>query len=303
MSVEKQEGKKTSVRVHNLYIFLEESGECLFSYKFGSVEVDPLLVTGFLQAINSFAGELMPEKGGYLKSIDRGSFKIVIERGRMVVGALIADEETEEIRAKLKKIVALFERMYERELKNWGCILDVSVFRRFILHVMMEFPGQPINPRFVPKLLSDPVAVVRRLPVPGDVKMKFIRIMDLVNGKKSVEDIANIASMPLNDIVTLMLLGVKEGVIEFPHAKVEEWDVLVRVPGITPVLIKSMYGDVGMSIISRCDGTKSVREIAHLERIPISIVKFVLGLALRYGYVILTSGRKEGEQNEQCKRH
>ncbi|MEM2146602.1 MAG: hypothetical protein QW279_14670, partial [Candidatus Jordarchaeaceae archaeon] len=99
--------------IYALYFIERDSGKCMYHQKFSGVEVDPDRLSGFISAIVSFSEELLPKmRDEWLKTIDRGSFKLIVERGDNVYGLLIAETETPELRIKLKHLVEEFEKIF-----------------------------------------------------------------------------------------------------------------------------------------------------------------------------------------------
>ncbi|MBD3354023.1 MAG: hypothetical protein GF364_21250 [Candidatus Lokiarchaeota archaeon] len=102
-----------------LYIMYSD-GRDVFTYHFSdSQDADSALVAGMFSAITSFIKETT-KSSDYLRSIDHGDSKIIIEYGDYVFGAIFADMQTSEIRSKLKQFVTEFEEIHEDVLKKWN---------------------------------------------------------------------------------------------------------------------------------------------------------------------------------------
>ncbi|MEX2703014.1 MAG: hypothetical protein B6U95_06470 [Thermofilum sp. ex4484_82] len=276
-------------KLYDIYFIKAESGECLFHFKFGSVAIDPNLVSGFLQAIGSFAQQLIPGEKSFLRTIDRGDFKIMIEKGAKVFAVLVAEEDTPEVRQKLKGLLQRFEYIYGGYLDRWEQSRDVTPFQSFLSQVLIAFPEQPINPRLLPRARPERISVVESLEVPDALKMRLVRVLRLADGKRSLEEIAEIVGLPVDEVISLFLLAARSGVVDFPFAKIFDDDILVKT-GLDPILIRKAYGEVGVKLIEACDGKKTVKEIADREGAPLNVVKYVFGRALRLGYVQLLKG-------------
>ena len=101
-----------------LYVIYSD-GRDVFSYKFKQEQTaDPALVAGMFSAITSFIRETTSSTD-YLRSIDHGDSKILIEYGNYVFAGLFANMETSEIRSKLKNFVKKFEEKHFKILENW----------------------------------------------------------------------------------------------------------------------------------------------------------------------------------------
>lgn len=276
-------------KLYDIYFIKADSGECLFHFKFGSIAIDPNLVSGFLQAIGSFAQQLIPDEKSFLRTIDRGDFKILIEKGTKVFAVLVAEEETSEIRSKLKSLLQRFEYIYGGYLERWEKTRDVTPFQGFLSQVLIAFPEQPINPRLLPRAKPERMSAIEGLEVPDAIKMRLVRVLGLANGRRSLEEIAEIVGLPVDEVTSLFLLAARTGIVDFPFAKILDDDILLKT-GLDPILIKKAYGEMGVRLIEACDGKTTVKEIAEKEGAPLNVVKYVFGRALRLGYVQLVKG-------------
>lgn len=276
-------------KLYDIYFIKADSGECLFHFKFGSIAIDPNLVSGFLQAIGSFAQQLIPDEKSFLRTIDRGDFKIMIEKGTRVFAVLVAEEESPEVRAKLRSLLQRFEYIYGGYLERWEKTRDITPFQGFLSQVLIAFPEQPVNPRLLPRTRLERISVVESLEVPDALKMRLVRVLRLADGKRSLEEVAEIIGLPVDEVISLFLLAARSGIVDFPFAKILDDDILVKT-GLDPILIRKAYGEMGVRLIEACDGKTTVKEIADKEGAPLNVVKYVFGRALRLGYVQLLKG-------------
>ncbi|MHA1342059.1 MAG: hypothetical protein ACTSRZ_20960 [Promethearchaeota archaeon] len=120
-----------------LYIMYSD-GRDVFSYQFKEENVaDPALVAGMFSAITSFIRETT-RSSDYLRSIDHGDQKILIEYGNYVFGALFASMETSEIRSKLKTFITKFEEIHGNVLKDWSGITSPFEHDDELVHEIFE---------------------------------------------------------------------------------------------------------------------------------------------------------------------
>ncbi|MEM1658215.1 MAG: hypothetical protein QXK94_04190 [Candidatus Jordarchaeales archaeon] len=110
--------------IHNVYI-MRRSGECLVSRKYGSLEADDDLVTGFLSAILNFSEQIDGER---VESIIMGNKKFVYTIMNDVIFIAYADKE-DSVKESLELLGQRFLEKYGDALKNWSG--DKSIFEDF----------------------------------------------------------------------------------------------------------------------------------------------------------------------------
>lgn len=103
--------------LQNLYV-TTKVGLNIFNYSFGSLTIDPALVSGMLTAITSFIKEATRSKQS-LRTIEHGDVVLMIEYGNFVFGTIVADEETPDLRMALRKFVDQFEKKHGAAVANW----------------------------------------------------------------------------------------------------------------------------------------------------------------------------------------
>ncbi len=98
--------------LHILMTLCRESGLAEYVYQFDSeIEMDSGLVSGFISAITTFSNEVMG-KVGMLRSINHEGFTLLMEHTGLRIVTLIAEEETFDIRQRLREFVSRFEKEY-----------------------------------------------------------------------------------------------------------------------------------------------------------------------------------------------
>nr|MDO8079590.1 hypothetical protein [Candidatus Freyarchaeota archaeon] len=181
--------------IYSLYFIERDSGKCMYYQKFSGVEVDPDRLSGFISAIVSFSEELLPKMGDeWLKTIDRGSFKLLVERGNNVYGLLIAETETPEVRMKLKHLVAEFEKRFSTKIVGWKG--ELGVFEDFRNDVFRAFPAQSILPQYIPELLT-------RLSKSVEVTPKMSAVLKILeeDPETNLQEIANRSGYSVSEIL------------------------------------------------------------------------------------------------------
>ena len=118
------------IPIKSIYIFMVNSGVCLFEYTFKKDENgDSQLITGGLSGIASLIGEITKTKTR-LKEIRQENMNIIIEYGQEVGAAMLTGEKLGILHQKLKLLITEFERRYERNLRDWHS--DISDFKSCI---------------------------------------------------------------------------------------------------------------------------------------------------------------------------
>jgi hypothetical protein len=110
-----------SIRVaHYLLVIYKLSGLCLFSYKFSPGEFDPDLMSGFLQAIQSFGTEFSSSEESGMRRLSYKDFEIVIEESEYVRAALVGiGKITDFLQDQLKDFVKLFSAQFRDDLTHF----------------------------------------------------------------------------------------------------------------------------------------------------------------------------------------
>ena len=113
-----------------MYI-LKVDGTCLIQRKYGSLEVDEALISGFITAINTFAEQIIQRQ---VDEIVMGDLKFIYSRSSLdVIYAVCADSKTssEEIKEVFDQVDEKFIEMYQKTF-NDDVLKDNSIFKEFI---------------------------------------------------------------------------------------------------------------------------------------------------------------------------
>jgi hypothetical protein len=103
--------------LQSLYITTKD-GLSILDYSFGSLTIEPALVSGMLTAITSFVKEATKSKE-FLRTIEHGDVVLIVEYGTRIFATMIADQETPDVRIGLRKFVEEFERRHASVLAKW----------------------------------------------------------------------------------------------------------------------------------------------------------------------------------------
>ena len=116
--------------MHNIYLIHQHTGICLIHRKYGSIEFNQDLVSGFLTALKDFSVEF--SKGsGELKVIDMQIFYLllVFKEGVLITAAADKNDDPKITHRALTDIIDKFVAEFGETLKNWSG--DVRMFRAF----------------------------------------------------------------------------------------------------------------------------------------------------------------------------
>ena len=116
--------------LHNLYLIHQHTGICLIHRKYGTIEFNQDLVSGFLTALKDFSVEF--SKGsGELKVIDMQIFYLllVFKEGVLCTAAADKNDDAKITHKALTEIIDGFVGRYGDKLDEWSG--DVRIFRDF----------------------------------------------------------------------------------------------------------------------------------------------------------------------------
>ena len=116
--------------LHNVYLIHQHTGICLIHRKYGSIEFNQDLVSGFLTALKDFSVEF--SKGsGELKVIDMQVFYLllVFKEGVLITAAADKNDDAKITHKALTDIIDKFIREFGEKLADWSG--DVRIFREF----------------------------------------------------------------------------------------------------------------------------------------------------------------------------
>jgi hypothetical protein len=116
--------------LHNIYLIHQHTGICLIHRKYGSIEFNQDLVSGFLTALKDFSVEF--SKGsGELKVIDMQIFylMLVFKEGVLITAAADKNDDSKITHKALSDVIDKFIEEYSEKIKTWRG--DVRIFKDF----------------------------------------------------------------------------------------------------------------------------------------------------------------------------
>jgi hypothetical protein len=114
--------------IENIYIIHQYTGICLIHRKYGTLEFNQDLISGFLTALKDFA---VKTSEGVIFPMDIGDFKIanIYKDGILITATLNKEDDLVELDRILKIILDKFIEKYSSEIEGWSG--DVRIFREF----------------------------------------------------------------------------------------------------------------------------------------------------------------------------
>jgi hypothetical protein len=225
--------------IHNVYVIDQNTGICLIHRKYGSIEFNQDLVSGFITALKDFSIEF--SKGsGELKVIDMQVFYLILvfKGGVLVTAAADKNDDARVTHKALNDVIDKFLERFGGKLENWSG--DIRIFRGFsdIIDEIME------NGRVAEIPLSIPILKIYK----KDFKksQKRLQKKDIVLSEEDLKDISD---------------------------KRPEW-TSKRLP--KQVITQGFLNERQYEISHLCDGFHTARDIAEEVGLPESKIQVIL---------------------------
>lgn len=137
------------MQIQSVYIIKRDTGVCMYYHDFEESDFDPDLLSSFLVAMTSFFDEATRSVSSRARAFEGTDHKIVVEFGEWTLAAVSAKEDTEDLRNKMRRLIASFEDQFA--LLRW-VELDLAVYTRFERNVIEEFVRDQVTPETRMKL-------------------------------------------------------------------------------------------------------------------------------------------------------
>ncbi|MFX1495665.1 MAG: hypothetical protein ACFFBZ_15380, partial [Promethearchaeota archaeon] len=107
-----------AINLEHILVLYKGTGTCIFFKSFGSEQIDPELISGFISAISSFGKDLVSQEE--LNEISYGDKMLLLSDGEHIRVALVLGKKASLIlRRSLMEFIQVFEKTYTNELPNW----------------------------------------------------------------------------------------------------------------------------------------------------------------------------------------
>ncbi|MHA1198999.1 MAG: hypothetical protein ACTSQF_06575 [Candidatus Heimdallarchaeaceae archaeon] len=267
-----------------LYFAFMKHGLPLFEMDFyvEGMKYDPTLLAGFISAVSTFSKELS-DRG--LERIDQGNLKVGFVESDRVSLFYLAGSISDELEAKLKLLFTHFESRYYQFLSD-DFICDESLFIDFRPYVLRTLTQSTVKRHYIPIMIVPKSKAILKFSTSID-------IIDLIDGRKTVTEIAMCVGLDTAEISETLGLMKIEGLIDF-EIDVSSHDVFIITPmGFRKIFstsdqrkqLLSLFGTDVFQIIKSVDGTKSVVQIAKENEVNVSKVQQILSIVLTQEYI------------------
>jgi len=107
-----------AINLEHILVLYKETGTCVYFKSYGSEQIDPELIGGFLTAVSSFGREMVAQEA--LNEISYGDKMLLLADGEYIRIALVLTKKASLIlRRNLKEFISVFEKTYKDVLPNW----------------------------------------------------------------------------------------------------------------------------------------------------------------------------------------
>ena len=107
-----------AINLEHILVLYKGTGTCIFFKSFGSEQIDPELISGFISAISSFGKDLVSQEE--LNEISYGDKMLLLSDGEHIRVALVLGKKASLIlRRNLMEFIHAFEGTYTNELPDW----------------------------------------------------------------------------------------------------------------------------------------------------------------------------------------
>jgi len=107
-----------AINLEHILVLYKATGTCIYFKSYGSEEIDPELIGGFLSAVSSFGKEMVAQEA--LNEISYGDKMLLLADGVYIRVALVLGKKGSLIlRRNLKRFIEAFENTYKDILPKW----------------------------------------------------------------------------------------------------------------------------------------------------------------------------------------
>jgi hypothetical protein len=223
-----------AINLEHVLVLYKGTGTCVYFKSFGSDEIDPELISGFISAICSFGKDLVCQEE--LNEITYGDKMLLLSDGEYIRVALVLSKKASIIlRKNLMEFITEFEKTYNNELPNWrgqlnifrnsGLLIDEKLNTSIILphEISYEFSNAKAlkNPHS-----RDVLKVANNLMKATDRKFIFIATLLKEATEKTNKDTAEIF-MGIKELRDKrMMIPIEISTIEVQPISQQEFDLI-----------------------------------------------------------------------------
>ncbi|MFW9972792.1 MAG: hypothetical protein ACFFDF_21580, partial [Candidatus Odinarchaeota archaeon] len=113
-----------AINLEHILVLYKGTGTCIYFKSYGSEQIDPELISGFISAISSFGKDLVSQED--LNEISYGDKMLLLSDGEYIRVALVLGKKASLIlRRNLMEFIHKFEKGYNNDLPNWRGQLNI----------------------------------------------------------------------------------------------------------------------------------------------------------------------------------
>ena len=183
--------------IQAVYILIADSGLCVLDRKYGTADMDPNLISGFLTALIQFGREL--SDGNRVHVIDFGAFDICLSLKDNVIVAATVDkvDDGNAAMAVLAEVNNAFSKTFCNMLQDWdGNLEPFDKFCQQLDEITKD--GHASESKIIVPVLKGKVnQMLVRL---GQMSQETFNVAQMCKGKLNTRDIADQLGMHLKDV-------------------------------------------------------------------------------------------------------
>ncbi|MFX1568274.1 MAG: hypothetical protein ACFFCV_07890 [Promethearchaeota archaeon] len=223
-----------AINLEHILVLYKGTGTCIYFKSFGSEEIDPELISGFISAISSFGKDLVSQEE--LNEISYGDKMLLLSDGEHIRVALVLGKKASLIlRRNLMEFIHVFEKSYANELPKWrgqlNIFRDAGILIDDVLNTSIILPHEISSDTSIIKTLKKPqsrevLKIANNLT--KDTERNFFFIATLLKeatektGKETAEIFMGIKE--LRDVKVLMPIEI--AAIETPPISQQEINLI-----------------------------------------------------------------------------
>ncbi|NVM04454.1 MAG: hypothetical protein HWN67_19175 [Candidatus Helarchaeota archaeon] len=197
--------------IQNVYVIRSASGLCLLSRRYGEIQFNEDLISGFLTALRDFSKEVTGGEG-IIRVLDMKSYNVILVfRENLMIAAGVDKHDNKNIAmTALGKVLNQFTEKFN--LDRWDG--NISMFKGFesVIDEILESGKISDIPVPYPKLKKKLPKMILRM---GEINQFEYDVAHLCDGKRIIEDIAVKMGKTEEEIYHVLEKLKRLGLVEF----------------------------------------------------------------------------------------
>lgn len=197
--------------IQNVYIIRSSSGLCLLTRKYGEINFNEDLISGFLTALRDFSKEVTGGEG-VIRVLDMNAYNVILvfKEALMIAAAVDKFDNKNIAMSALNKILTQFTETFN--LDNWDG--NISAFQDFISVIDEILENGRISVVNVPypKLKKKLPKIIIKM---GTINEFEYQVAHLCDGKKTTDDIAEEMGKTQDEILLVVEKLKNLGLVDF----------------------------------------------------------------------------------------